>query len=303
MEIDSDQIKTFNSRTAWNNVILEGFSIGMYHIVPRMVHLSRSQGNRDAGRHRHHIWEFNIILSGTMRFFWGEQSVTLQSGDVFFISPDTLHGWRLISPDFMILGLQTSISFPGGDPNFKLALAKAMDRVDHHSHGNPNIPVLASEIIGLMLNRKPFYREESRPRLQAIYVEIFKQLFPGGLEFETEQNNPEITMGLPGKRIAEILEYYVNDNMSREIKVSELCERFHISQCQLNRICRKETGMSPLKYVTSQKIGRAKFLLEKTECQIKEIAVITGYFNVNYFYRIFKKTTGMTPEEYRNKNR
>lgn len=303
MEIDNTHIKVFNSKTAWNNTILEGFTIGMYHIMPRMIHLSRSQGNRSSERHSHHIWEFNIILNGTMRFYWGDQSAILKPGDVFFISPDALHGWQLLSSDFMILGLQTSISFPEGSIASKQTLSDAMDRVEHHSHDNPNISVWASNIIQLMLNKPAFYREQSRLIIQSIYIEIFKLLFPRGLEFDFEQDELEITMGMPGKRIAEVLEYYVNDNMNKEIKVSEICKRFHLSQCQLNRICRRETGMTTIDYIAARKINMGKHLLNHTERMVKEIAEITGFQSVNYFCRKFRKITGMTPEQYRKKYR
>lgn len=303
MDIANKSISKFNKITEWSMRIHEGFFIGIYNIMPRIIHLSRSQGNRIGASHSHHVWEFNIILSGTMKFRWEDQSAVLKSGDVFFISPDALHSWQLLSPDFIILGLQTSIGFGGAELDFKQKLTDAMDRVNHHSHNNQNISGLAFEMIDLILNEHPYYREKSRILLQSIYIEIFSQLFPTGMEFDADLLDSEATMGMSGKRITEILEYFLNDNSGRVVKVSEICQRFRLSQCQLNRLCQRETGMTTSRYIMNGKVNMAKHLLKSTERMVKEIALTIGYPNVNYFCRLFKKTTGMTPEEYRNKNR
>ena len=305
MIIGGSELSLFNSRTADNHLLLEGFPIDMYHIMPRMIHLSKSKGSRTSSRHKHHIWEFNLILNGQMEFFWDNKSAQLVAGDIFFMPPNSLHGWKMLSPDFMILGLQTSISYIGGN-NVKLKnqLLDAMERVNHHIHGCENIPLAAWSMIETILTRPAFYREFAHLNLRSIYLKIFSRLFPNSLGYEADNiglGNNNIFCG--GKKIAEILEYYINDNMGKPLKVSEVCERFRISKSQLNRICLKDTGMTTSDYIASGKMAMAKHLLEKTERMVKEIAVLTGYPNVNYFCRLFKKITGMTPEEYRNKNR
>ena len=236
MEIDGRELALFNRKIAWNSIILEGFPIDMYHIMPRVVHLSRFLGNRSSGQHRHRVWEFNLILRGEMTFFWGDQSVELGSGDVFFMPPDSLHGWQMLSPDFMILGLQTSISFIGGNRfHLKRQLIDAMDGLRHHIREEHSLVQAAQEMIRLLLEGPAFYRESAHLELHSIYLALFRRLFPLGLGHDLDALDAEATMGLGGKRIAEILEYYINDNMGRPVRVSEICKRFRIGKCQIGR--------------------------------------------------------------------
>ena len=50
---------------------------------------------------------------------------------------------------------------------------------------------------------------------------------------------------------------------------------------------------------TNGKIEKAKELLDNSDMSMKEICIEVGYSNPNYFSRIFKKTVGVTPTEYR----
>lgn len=59
----------------------------------------------------------------------------------------------------------------------------------------------------------------------------------------------------------------------------------------------------PMQYVVSLRIAAAKGYLENSTKNINEIANIVGYNNALYFSRLFKKYTGMTPTEYKKKNR
>jgi len=58
----------------------------------------------------------------------------------------------------------------------------------------------------------------------------------------------------------------------------------------------------PMQYITSLRIAAAKGYLENSDKSIAEIAAAVGYENALYFSRIFKKRTGMTPSEYKQRN-
>ena len=58
-------------------------------------------------------------------------------------------------------------------------------------------------------------------------------------------------------------------------------------------------GMTPMQYITSIRMTKAKELLETTDLTINEIGDLIGYQNALYFSRIFKKTVGTAPTAYR----
>ena len=60
------------------------------------------------------------------------------------------------------------------------------------------------------------------------------------------------------------------------------------------------TGMSPIDYLTTVRINRACFLLRNSSNNINEIAYSVGYSDPKYFSRVFKRTMGVTPTQYKN---
>lgn len=77
-----------------------------------------------------------------------------------------------------------------------------------------------------------------------------------------------------------------------------MANHFHINHSHLSRLFKRETGENFLEYVTRMKMSRAKELLDKSNRTVEEIAEQIGY-EKGYFHKIFKKVTGVTPNEYR----
>jgi len=74
---------------------------------------------------------------------------------------------------------------------------------------------------------------------------------------------------------------------------------FHYNEKYLGRLFKKETGQTFKEYINKKRIQIAQNMLLNTNYTVTEIAVQTGYNNVTYFNRIFKKIKGVTPTAYR----
>jgi two-component system response regulator YesN len=96
---------------------------------------------------------------------------------------------------------------------------------------------------------------------------------------------------------------YISSHISETLSLSMLADAFFVSKEHLSRIFKKEVGSSVQQYITSKKIEYAKTLLRNHErIAISTISYMCGYTDLQYFYRVFKKKTGMTPLQYRDKN-
>ncbi len=94
---------------------------------------------------------------------------------------------------------------------------------------------------------------------------------------------------------------YISENLqSTELSFSSICKEFNISTSQLRRDFHKETGTSPVKYITSKRIELAKKYLTTGNISVKEIAELCGFSSDFYFCRVFKEATGKTPKEFVN---
>ena len=92
---------------------------------------------------------------------------------------------------------------------------------------------------------------------------------------------------------------YVERHLSEEISLDDLAGIAHLEKTYLITKFKEIWGLSPMKYVNTMRIERAKALLCRSDKSITEIAYETGFGSIHYFSRYFKETVGMTPNEYR----
>lgn len=94
---------------------------------------------------------------------------------------------------------------------------------------------------------------------------------------------------------------YIESNFHKDISLDELAGELGISSYYFSKLFKEEKGEGFVEYLTKRRVDEAKELLKSPEHSIKEVGIACGYTDPNYFSRIFKKATGMTPTEYREK--
>lgn len=95
------------------------------------------------------------------------------------------------------------------------------------------------------------------------------------------------------------LKEYISENIHTDLSLYSLGEFAHFSPVYLSRLFKQVSGENLTEYITEQRIKKAKIYLESSEMKIHEIAQSVGCSSSNYFVRMFKKETGLTPQEYR----
>lgn len=95
---------------------------------------------------------------------------------------------------------------------------------------------------------------------------------------------------------------YIHTHYDKELSLKTLSYQFNINPTYLGQLFKKETGTSFPNYVNNYRIERAKELLLESNLKTTQIAKKIGYIDTNYFYRIFKKYTNLSPTDYKELN-
>lgn len=94
---------------------------------------------------------------------------------------------------------------------------------------------------------------------------------------------------------------FIESNVTEKISIDELADRFAIGRRHFDRRFKKATNNTAGEYIQRVKIEAAKKQLESTAKNVSEVMYDVGYSDAKTFRNLFKKITGISPVEYRNK--
>lgn len=98
--------------------------------------------------------------------------------------------------------------------------------------------------------------------------------------------------------IKEMIEY-IRENYDRPISLGDLSAGFHMSPGHLCRFFKSMTRMSPVEYINFYRVSMSMELLRRTDLEISHIAMRTGFNNISYYNRTFRRYMHLTPSQYR----
>ena len=100
--------------------------------------------------------------------------------------------------------------------------------------------------------------------------------------------------------MAQVTRYFW-DHVDEEITLERVLKEFSVNKNVLNDAFNKEVSMSCMTYLEHMRINFAKVELQYGQHTESEISVGVGYSDTNYFSKVFKKHTGLTPSDYQKK--
>jgi len=94
---------------------------------------------------------------------------------------------------------------------------------------------------------------------------------------------------------------FIENNAGKDISLNDISEKLNISSYYFSKLFKEEMNEGFIEYLTKRRVEMAKEMLRDPGRSIKEVGSECGYSDPNYFSRIFKKATGMTPTEYKER--
>lgn len=102
--------------------------------------------------------------------------------------------------------------------------------------------------------------------------------------------------------VVDSMKAYIKEHYGSNISITTFAGKVYMSPVYLGRLFKSATGMGFSEYLLKTRMEQAKRLLADTDCLVYEVCDMTGYKDLNYFYKSFKGYTGVTPSEYRRQS-
>ena len=249
--------------------------------------------------HWHDEFEIIYVKSGFLTVSISGENYIGKPGDAFVVSPGNLHfmGSQTGNVDyFTFLFPLKYISFRTDD----ILDDKLLEPLNSgHLMISPEIEDTVKEQCEQLVEIYGAKKEESQSEITAqiktkiILLQFILELWKKGFIVENDTG---------GKNTVEKeMVSYIQQNFTGKILLKEFGEQFHLSEKYISRYFKEHFHITISQYVTYLRLEHAKQLLQDTDIPVTEVAMQSGYQNVSYFIRSFKKTYGMSPLKYRNK--
>lgn len=91
---------------------------------------------------------------------------------------------------------------------------------------------------------------------------------------------------------------YIHMHLEEDLSLSIIADELYVNASHLSRKFKAETSKSIVDYINQKRIEEAKRYLERGNVSITEVALMVEFNDLNYFSRVFKKTTSLSPSQY-----
>ena len=237
-------------------------------------------------QHSHDFCEILYVAGGAGEAILEGKKFRLAPGDLVVVNPGTLHEERsdataplrlifLAIRDFAVPGLPA-----GGLPQEKY-------RVLSCGEYRYKMDIYLRELLQETSSQIEFYQEISQGLVSALLVLVMRLI----------RINPEDEAALSQE--CQKIKEYLDQNFTSPITLDSLSETVYISKHYLSHLFKEQTGVSPIKYLTSKRMEKACELLSETELPVSEVSKAVGYENPLYFSQVFKRIYGISPVKYR----
>ena len=247
--------------------------------------------------HWHDELEIIYVKSGCLTVSISGESYIGNAGDVFVVSPGNLHlmGAQTGTVDyFTFLFPLKYISFRTDDMlNDKLLEPLNSGQLMISPRVRGTAKELCEQLIAIYVakNNESESKITAQIKTKIILLQFILEMWKQGFVIENDTSGRNT--------VEKEMVSYVQQNFTGKISLKEFGEQFHLSEKYISRYFKEHFHIALSQYVTYLRLEHAKQLLQDTDIPITEVAMQSGYQNVSYFIRSFKKAYGVSPLKYK----
>ena len=238
--------------------------------------------------HTHPFTELFYVIDGKGEFNIQGQRFPVKANDFVIINPQVEHT-ELSSPDepleYIVLGIN-GLSFsnltPVSEGGHPFSFFNLRDE-------QKDILRYLNAMVQEATSQQMSYELVCHNLLEILLIKILRH------------QHFDLEVGKQSKATKDIsfIKHYLETYYHESIQLEDLASMTHLSRFYISHSFKKEIGMSPMEYLIDIRIKESKILLRTTNYSISQVADIVGFTTPTYFSKQFRKSTGISPTDYR----
>lgn len=253
--------------------------------------------------HWHRCLEMIAVETGWLEIEIERVTYTISAGSVAVINPSQLHSCTRFDPSTTLYCLMVDLDIfrsrfvESSEERYIVPLTEGKILLTPKIENQPELNTLIHSCHDVFVQRAEAYQL----RLKALLFQMLYLMFTQNVQACSiePRRNPS---SLSRERVNIILQY-VDTHYVDQIKLDDLVEVVHINKYYICKIFQQYVGKTFLEYVNLVRIQKAVELIVSTNESITSISFATGFQDINYFSRMFKRVMGISPTDLRKRQR
>lgn len=246
------------------------------------------------GPHKHLRIEINHVKKGNCILYLDNESINFVEGDTMIILSNVNHTFEAGSSGTTLMQLEFLPEiFSGFDLNFPNCIdGTSPNSISLFSEENKLIKIVNNIGIMRVVQRIVNELEGKNSYYQYLVVMFYAELMVLIYRYMDENYLPVCQNDALKKAIS-----FIRFNFHQDISINDVAAYAGISERYLRSLFLQYLNFSPLDYLNQIRINKSIELLRNTELSVKEVSFQCGFQSPQYFSRIFKQRTGISPRE------
>lgn len=256
--------------------------------------------------HWHYFIELLYFVKGSAYIVSDDQEYILNEGDFIIFHPESLHSIvRKGDQDLLFYGTKFDLNKLHTNSNyldsissvFRMAKKDGTPRILFHTNDFvcSDVKRIFEQCIDEINNKEYGYDIEFQALMTQLLSEVIRIWRHEGFKFESStKKTPNF------EHLDNVLEY-IDNHSSEQISVNQLASMYNMSYSYFAKCFKIQFGRSCTNYIEFVRISKVKDLLLFTDYDLAYISTETGFCDCSHLIRVFKRSTGLTPKQYRLK--